>query len=294
VRAEPTEPTDLRGRASAYYARGVELVKQGRYEEALEQFNQAYATRPHFAVLYNIGQTQIALGRPLAAIEALSAYLREGDENVPADRREQVRAQIALLEAERQRLDPALPGEASGAASGAAPPAAPPTAPPAATPPTVTAAPAIAAAQPPPETAATLVAPPPAGASPDVARSRSTTLRRAAYVSAGLGVAAAGAALGIYLWNRDRFDDWKAGEAALQDLTPGSAAYRMQVVHNNDLAASLTTANHAILGLSIGGALLVAAGASLWMIDRGRGRSAGELAISCTGSSALVGWSGRW
>ena len=338
VRAEPTDP---RGRASAHYARGVDLVKQGRYEEALEQFNQAYATRPHFAVLYNIGQTQIALGRPLAAIEALSSYLREGDEAVPADRREQVRAQIALLEAklgeltistdrpdvairvddrdvgrtplqpirlaagthtvtaslpdgaritrvvalaegERQRLDLALPGEASGAA------------PPAAAPPVVTAAPAVAPAAPPPDTAATLVSPPPTGASADAGPSRSTTLRRAAYVSAGLGVAAAGAALGVYLWNRDRFDDWKQGEAALQDLTPGSAAYRTQVVHNNDLAGSLTTANHAILGLSIAGGVLVAAGASLWMIDRGHGRSAGELAISCTGSSAQVGWSGRW
>ena len=119
-------------------------------------------------------------------------------------------------------------------------------------------------------------------------------MRRAAYASAGIGVAAAGAALGVYLVDRDRYDDWKAGEAALHDLTPGTAAYRTQVVANNDLASSLTRANHAIWGLSIAGGLLVATGTSLWLVDRRHGRSTGELALSWTGSSAQLGWSGRW
>jgi hypothetical protein len=56
----------------------------------------------------------------------------------------------------------------------------------------------------------------------------------------------------------------------------------------------LTTANNAIVGLSIAGGLLVATGVSLWIVDRGRGRSSGELAFSCTGSSAHLGWSARW
>ena len=328
---------DARELAAAQYARGIDLAKQGLYEAALEQFNQAYATSPHFAVLYNIGQAQIALGRPLAAIEALSTYLRDGAEKVPLSRREQVRAQIALLEAklgeltistdrpgaairvddrdigrtplfqpirlaagthtvtasmpegaritrvvtlaeaERQRLDLVFAGEAPGAAPAA-----------------VTAAPAVPPAPAPTDPAVTLVSPLPTRAAAGVPPPRRSAMRRAAYVSAGIGVAAAGAALGVYLWNRDRYDDWKAGEAALQDLTPGSAAYRMQAVANNDQAASLTSVNHAILGLSIASGLLVATGASLWFIDRRRGRSGGELAFSCTGSSAQVGWSARW
>jgi len=81
---------------------------------------------------------------------------------------------------------------------------------------------------------------------------------------------------------------------ALQELAPGSAAYRMQAVANNDLASSLTTANHAILGLSIAGGVLVATGASLWLVDRGRKRPTGGLALSWTGSSAQLGWSTRW
>lgn len=337
ARAAGGDPREL---AATHYARGIDLAKQGLYEAALEQFNQAYATSPHFAVLYNVGQAQIALGRPLEAIEALSTYLRDGGEKVPLSRREQVHAQIALLEAklgeltistdrsgvairvddrdigrtplfqpirlaagthtitasppdgtritrvvtlaeaERQRLDLAIAGEAQ-----------PGDAPPDAAPPAVTAAPAVPPAVTPPDVAATLVSPGPTGASP---ASRGKAMRRGAYTCAGIGVAAAGAALGVYLWNRDRYDDWKAGEAALQDLTPGSAAYRMQAVANNDLATSLTRANQAIVGLSIAGGLLVATGASLWLVDRRRGRPTGELAFSWTASSAQLGWGGRW
>lgn len=85
--------------AAAHYARGIELATDGLYEAALEQFNRAYTKSPHFAVLYNIGQAQIALGRPLEAIAALSKYLRDGADQVPLSRREQVQAQIGLLEA---------------------------------------------------------------------------------------------------------------------------------------------------------------------------------------------------
>jgi tetratricopeptide (TPR) repeat protein len=336
--AEPARAgeDDTRDAAAAYYARGTDLAKQGLYEAALEQFNQAYAKSPHYAVLYNIGQAQIALGRPLEAIEALSTYLRDGADKVPLSRREQVQAQIALLEtklaeltiasdtpgvairvddrdvgrtplfqpirlaagthkstaslpdgpritrvvtlgeAERQRLELAFGGEPSR--------------------PAVTALPADDSGAAPSDTPVPLVSAPRASdASPDTRGARSVSMRRLAYVSTAVGVAAAGAALGVYLWNRGRYDDWQAGNAALDDLTRGSAAYRMQAVTNNDLASSLTTANHTILGLSVASGVLVATGASLFLVDRARGRGAGgELSFSWTASSAQLGWSGRW
>jgi len=335
VRAAGGDPQQA---AAAHYTRGVELANQGLYEAALERFNQAYATSPHFAVLYNIGQAQIALGRPLAAIEALASYLRDGADKVPLSRREQVQAQIALLEAklaeltistdkpgvairvddrdigrtplfqpirlaagthtiiatpdggapitrvvtlaeaERRRLELTFAAEAIPGAELPAITAAPPV------------APAAAAAATPSDGAATRASPP----APDASPSRVVTLRRAAYVSTAFGVAAAGAALGVYLWNRGRYEDWQAGDVALQELTPGSAAYQMQAATNNDLASSLTTANHAILGLSIAGGVLVATGASLWLVARGRERATGQLSLSWTGSSAQLGWSGRW
>jgi Tetratricopeptide repeat len=114
---------DPRGDARAHYARGLELGAQNGYEGALREFKQAYAISPQFAVLYNIGQAQIALGHPAEAIEALSQYLRDGGARIPPTRRTQVQVQIAVL---RSRLpNPDLPPEAeaaraAGAAAGAA------------------------------------------------------------------------------------------------------------------------------------------------------------------------------
>ena len=69
----------------------------------------------------------------------------------------------------------------------------------------------------------------------------------------------------------------------------------MQAVENNDLATSLTTANHAILGPVDRERLLVATGAALCLVDRGAGAAPpARLSFSWTGSSAQLGWSGRW
>lgn len=84
--------------ARAHYEHGVGLANKGEYKAALEEFNAAYAASPHFAVLYNIGQAEVALGRPRRAIDALSKYLRDGKDDVPPPRRQQVQAQIAQLE----------------------------------------------------------------------------------------------------------------------------------------------------------------------------------------------------
>jgi tetratricopeptide (TPR) repeat protein len=81
-----------------HFAKGLERAGQSDYEGALREFTEAYALSPHFAVLYNVGQSQIALGRPLEAVETLSRYLREGQEQVPSDRRVQVEAQVQLLQ----------------------------------------------------------------------------------------------------------------------------------------------------------------------------------------------------
>ncbi|HEV8548928.1 MAG TPA: PEGA domain-containing protein, partial [Polyangiaceae bacterium] len=83
--------------ARAHYARGVELANKAAYRAALDEFNAAYQKSPHFAVLYNIAQAEIALGRPLKAIETLKRYLRDGKDDVPAERRRQVEQQLAEL-----------------------------------------------------------------------------------------------------------------------------------------------------------------------------------------------------
>lgn len=320
---------NARAAAAAAYSRGVELANQGRYEAALEQFNAAYARSPHFAVLYNVGQAQIALGRPVEAIAALSRYLRDGAEQVPLSRREQVRAQIDLLESrlaeltivsdqtgvlirvddreigrtplyqpvplaagphtvaatagrgrpvvrevtlgdgERQILHLTLPPEST-----AAPPDAPEPA---------------AAVSP----AAATTAPQPSPADAGAGRDR-LTRRHAAYALAGAGLLAGGAALGVYLGNRGNYQDWQNGNAALQGETVGSAAYRDRALANNQLAATLTTANHVILGLSIAAGALVAAGATLLLLDRPYHAGSGELAFGFGQRSMQLGWTVPW
>jgi tetratricopeptide (TPR) repeat protein len=95
---------DSRDAAGAHYARGLELAARGGYEAALQEFNQAYSISPQFAVLYNIGQAQVALGQLVEAIESLSQYLRDGQDRVPRSRRQQVKASIALLESRLAEL----------------------------------------------------------------------------------------------------------------------------------------------------------------------------------------------
>ena len=114
---------DPRVEARTHYARGLDLGAQNGYAGALREFNQAYAISPQFAVLYNIGQAHIALGQPTQAIEALSRYLKDGGDRIPAPRRRQVQIQIAVLRSQlpNPNLSPeAEAARAAGAAAGAA------------------------------------------------------------------------------------------------------------------------------------------------------------------------------
>src|SRR5690242_21507082 len=85
---------DPRKVAAAHYQKGLELANRAQYQAALDEFNAAYAASPNFAVLYNIGQAEVAIGRPRRAIDSLERYLRDGGEQVPASRRQQVDDQL--------------------------------------------------------------------------------------------------------------------------------------------------------------------------------------------------------
>lgn len=81
--------------AKRHYARGVELVRDSLYAEAAVEFEAAYRAKPHFAVLYNLGQSYVALGRPVEALDALERYLRDGGSDIKPDRRDQITAELA-------------------------------------------------------------------------------------------------------------------------------------------------------------------------------------------------------
>ncbi len=54
----PESESSAAAEAREHYQEGTRLYAEGRYEEAIVEFEHAYAKRPHPNVLYNIGQAQ--------------------------------------------------------------------------------------------------------------------------------------------------------------------------------------------------------------------------------------------
>lgn len=294
--------------ARVQFTRGVELADRGDYQGALQAFSEAYAASPNVAVLYNIGQAQVALGRPVEAGATLSRYLQEGQDQISPERRRRVEAQIGLLESLVVELEvtTAPTGAAvrvDGRVVGRTPLAEPVRV--SAGVHKVTAslddganpAPGPAVSQ---GTDAKMCLPPPAPPATVERRAPPAPTRGALavalpYVMGGAGLALAGGALGVYLWKRSEYQRWQAGETALQSEAPGSARYQAQVAENNRMAGSLTSANHAILGLGVAGGVLIAAGASLYLLERPARPSTSSVAVAWAGGRSLVAeWRYAW
>jgi tetratricopeptide (TPR) repeat protein len=93
--AEPDKGT--KDKARAHFRQGVTLVKEGAYQAALVELKRAYELSPDYRVLFNIAQTQLQLGDYVAAIESFESYLREGADQVDAERRTSVEQDLAEL-----------------------------------------------------------------------------------------------------------------------------------------------------------------------------------------------------
>lgn len=87
--------------ASRHFERGYLMAQQGSLEEAIQEFQTAYALRPHASVLYNLGQAYAASGRAAEAMQTLSKYLAESDPKLDAERRAQA---TTLLDYQKQRV----------------------------------------------------------------------------------------------------------------------------------------------------------------------------------------------
>jgi len=91
--ATPASPEE----ASAHFDRGVKFFNDGDYVAAMVQFKRAYELDPNWAVLYNIGQTAREQRLYSQALPALERYLKEGGEQIKADRRARVEGWISEL-----------------------------------------------------------------------------------------------------------------------------------------------------------------------------------------------------
>jgi hypothetical protein len=92
-----SDADDARERAAARFRDGVAHADRGQWKEAAEAFQQAYDTLPRFDVLYNLGQSYLALERQDDALRVLENYLAEGGGEVPQPRRSRVERQIGFL-----------------------------------------------------------------------------------------------------------------------------------------------------------------------------------------------------
>lgn len=104
---------ELKKESSAHFRRGAELFEEGLYRAALVELQRAYELMPHYRVLYNIGQTHVALGEFVAAIKAFEALLVQGGDDLERERQAEVRSQIAQLTKRVGTLSVRVEGEAA-------------------------------------------------------------------------------------------------------------------------------------------------------------------------------------
>jgi tetratricopeptide (TPR) repeat protein len=325
ARAEPTEPTESeRDFARDHYEQGIELARSGRYEEALQEFLLAYDKSPNYVVLYNVGQAYIGLKRPLEALAALERYVREGGDEIPPERLERTKKQIAAQRAEigELRILVDVAGatiELDGAPLGKAPLLEPvrvmagthligvhaPDQPPLLR--SVTVAPGqaldLAIELPQASEPITPAHPaPPAGAPPhddssaarasDVSRrTTSSTPVALGYVLTGAGTVLGGVAIGHYWWNRKRDASWQAEDTALHaERVSGDRDARQQA--NNELAHSIDRAEPVTVTLALSAGACLAAGVSLLVLHLGGASVEPALAAEATG--VRFGARGTW
>jgi hypothetical protein len=91
--ADPASVEEARHR----FQRGVELYREGSFDAALAEFNKAYQLAPNYRVLYNLAQVQTERHDYIAAVKMLEQYLKQGANEIPPERREQVEQELRAL-----------------------------------------------------------------------------------------------------------------------------------------------------------------------------------------------------
>ena len=320
---------DPKGLARQHYARGVALANAGAYDQALAEFTRAYELVPHYAVLYNVGQAHLELGRTVNAVESLEQYLRLGAAGIPPERRQQVETELAALSTELAAIQVTVDEEGAqlsldGEAVGRAPLTSPlrvsagrhtlaavsasgrrleqilelsrgetrPVALRFQQAETTRPVVGFVTVTPPPSTSP----PTPTLTTPQTA-TRSTTQRTFGYALGVVGLGLGGAAVAHWRWNDGRYDDWQSDYA---DYDQSSAPPRSERDAINAQAHSIERASIVTVSLGVAAALSLGAGVVLLITEGGDSaraapsrRAAGNRAPTPC-ASPLVGFCSRW
>lgn len=87
------------GDADAHYRRGVEMAREGHWEQARAEFHAALELRPHRRVLYNLAKVSLEMQDAQSAIGYLEQYVQMVDDSTPPDELEEVESTLATLRA---------------------------------------------------------------------------------------------------------------------------------------------------------------------------------------------------
>lgn len=88
--------------ARSHFTAGVTFLQDpdgARYEEALREFQTAYAISPSWKILGNLGLAAMKLERDGEARDAIRRYLSEGGEQIEAEERSQMERDLQSIEA---------------------------------------------------------------------------------------------------------------------------------------------------------------------------------------------------
>jgi hypothetical protein len=317
---------DPKSEAREQFEQGLELADAGEFELAVRRFERAYELMPHHDVLYNIGQTYVALDRPVEAADALSRYLEEGGEAVPAERREEAKREIERQQARIAELTLTVTPTGStitldGRALGQSP---------------LESAVRVAAGShevtashdgfessseqftvsgaeqatihldlEPLESNTESAAPPPPTAAQEPlvelvdvdpvepeGRSGDHRSRRVAVIATAAGAVALGATtVGVWAWNDKRHRDWEDEQRLLKQIysepeIPNPDAIAKQQDANDELLESVHRSDRVVVGLGIASGALLATSAALYLTDRASQRQG--MAVSFGANHAAV------
>lgn len=285
--AAPTAIEEDRARARKSFELGLELARSGRYEEAKQEFSNAYRAHPHHAVLYNIAQADIRLGNTAAAIAGLERFLLEGGAALSEEQRAGAQRQLDELRARVPKEAPAAPPSSGEAAL-------PPDSAPASPPPPGVVSPRLTAPPPYPPFAGVSSAPH-VSATPSrrVASGREEEVTTPwGWILASTGAALLGTAAGLYIWNGQRHEKWEEERQALDAIDDLEVLLRSDLQlwndakENNELLSSIQTID--VVALLLAGAGTLSLGAGAWELVA---RPAPP-ALSASGAS--VSWRTRW
>ncbi len=80
---------DIRAEARTHFGNGMKLLDHGDKEEALKEFEAAYALIPSPKIQFNMGIAHQALGHSIQALEAFDAFLAGATDDIPQEKRDQ-------------------------------------------------------------------------------------------------------------------------------------------------------------------------------------------------------------